>query len=241
MSCSNPKPGIVIPSDSSSTGQKMKFLSGNAQFMTYPELKAKYGDSLVMIPCGVCDNCIEQRTKAWAIRCSLEAGYYTNNCFLTLTYNDKCLPKYGLCKKDLLSFIKHLRNKFGAGIRYYGCGEYGTTTDRAHYHLILFNFFPEDAEKVAMSPFGGFYYKSKSLQSLWKFGFVSVGEVSYNSCAYAERSKVKSVFKNRSDDKLPAPLYINGCYLRNDKRIHSGGGLDYQYYCLFWWRRRCSS
>lgn len=198
MSCSNPRPGILIPSDTSSTGQKMKFLSGNAQFMSYPELKAKYGDSLVMIPCGVCDNCIEQRTKAWAIRCSLEAGYYTNNCFLTLTYNDKCLPKFGLCKKDLHRFIKHLRNKVGAGIRYYGCGEYGSSlnTERPHYHLILFNYFPEDAEKVAVSPFGGFYYKSKFLQSLWKFGFVSVGEVSYNSCAYVARYCQKKIARD---------------------------------------------
>lgn len=196
MSCTNPKPAILVPDDTTTTGKRIKFLSSRDSFLSYPELKEKYGESYVEIPCGKCDSCIEQRTKSWAIRCCLEAGQYKENCFLTLTYNEKCLPKGGLCKKDVFRFIKRLRNYYGAGIRYYGCGEYGSKYDRPHYHIILFNFFPDDAKCVAPGPFGGFYYTSKKLQELWKFGFVSVGDLSYNSCAYVARycnKKIKDI------------------------------------------------
>ena len=198
MSCTNPRAAILIPADNQA-GRKIKFLSRVDSNQSYPELKAKYGDWFVQIPCGKCDSCIEQRTKSWAIRCCLEAQQYKDNCFITLTYNPSSLPKDGLCRSDIKRFIKNLRNEFGPGIRYYGCGEYGTNYDRPHYHIILFNFFPPDAEIVTAGPFGGFYYKSKSLQALWRskskdangnyhsLGFVSVGDLSFNSCAYVAR------------------------------------------------------
>ena len=201
MSCTNPKPAILIPSDASKTGQKIKFLHSFKDAMTYPELKAKYGDMYVEIPCGKCDACVEQRTKSWAIRCCLEAGQYEDNCFLTLTYNPKCVNY--VQKKDIFKFIKALRNKYGAGIRYYGVFEYATESDRPHFHMILFNFFPGDSEIVAPGPFGGFYYKSKELQSLWKFGFVSVGDLSFNSCAYVARYCNKKIKDNGVLHKIP--------------------------------------
>ena len=200
MSCTNPKPAILIPADTK-TGQKIKFLHQFKDAMTYPELRAKYGDMYVEIPCGKCDSCVEQRTKSWAIRCCLEAGQYDDNCFLTLTYSSSCLPY--VSKKDIFKFIKRLRNKYGSGIRYYGVFEYGTMSDRPHFHIILFNFFPGDSEIVAPGPFGGFYYKSKELQSLWKFGFVSIGDLSFNSCAYVARYCNKKIKDNGVIHKIP--------------------------------------
>lgn len=205
MSCNNPKPALLIPDQKSATGQKVKFLRAY-RTDTYYDLQKKYGDSLVLIPCGHCDACIEQRTKSWAVRCCLEAGQYQDNCFVTLTYNQANLPSKGVCKKDVYRFIKNLRNEFGAGIRYFGCAEYGSL-GRAHYHIILFNFFPNDAKCLTQSPYGGFYYSSKSLERLWRtekklkdgkyhqLGFVSVGEVSFNSCAYVARYCQKKIGK----------------------------------------------
>ena len=80
MSCTNPRPAILVPSNLSKTGQRIKFINP-LECKTYPELKAKYGDMYIDIPCGKCLNCIEQRTKAWAIRCTLEAAEYEDNCF----------------------------------------------------------------------------------------------------------------------------------------------------------------
>ena len=205
MSCNNPKPALLIPDEKSTTGQKINFLRP-FRTDTYYDLQKKYGDSLVMIPCGQCEACIEQRTKSWAVRCCLEAAQYDDNCFVTLTYNQANLPSKGVCKKDVQRFIKNLRNEFGAGIRYFGCAEYGSL-GRAHYHIILFNFFPKDAKCLTMSPYGGFYYSSKILERLWRtqkklndgkyhqLGFVSVGEVSFNSCAYVARYCMKKIGK----------------------------------------------
>lgn len=192
MSCTNPKPAILIPG-MNKAGRRIKFL--RAQVGSYADLREKYGADYVEIPCGECESCIEQRVKSWAVRCCLEAAQYEDNCFLTLTYNNRCLPKGGLCKIDIFKFIKRLRNTFGAGIRYYGCGEYGTQTDRPHYHMILFGFWPQDAQLTTFNPYGGYYYVSKKLQDLWPYGFVSVGEVSYNSCAYVARYCQKKLKK----------------------------------------------
>lgn len=193
MSCTDPRPGLLVPANTK-TGRKVKFLSDLLRKCDYANIVEKYGDNFVWIPCGKCDSCIEQRTKSWAIRCTLEAAQYEDNCFLTLTYNNQCVPKGGLQKKEFQKFIKALRNKYGAGIRYFGCGEYGSKYDRPHYHIIVFNFFPKDAEPVKYDAVTQcIYYRSKELQSLWKFGFVSIGEVTYNSCAYVARYCQKKI------------------------------------------------
>lgn len=195
MSCTNPKPALLLLDANSQTGQSIRFLSWTHEgTCSYADLRRKYGKYYVEIPCGKCDSCIEARTKSWAIRCCLEASQYEKNSFLTLTYNDKCKPKGGLCKKDLQRFIKALRNKYGPGIRYFAIGEYGTKFDRPHYHGIFFGFFPDDAELVKYDPITDTkYYRSKELQHLWKFGFISVGEVTFNSCAYVARYCQKKI------------------------------------------------
>lgn len=195
MSCTNPKCAILVDSDTSKTGKKIKFLNWTHEGdRSYVDLKNKYGDSFIEIPCGKCDSCIEARTKSWAIRCCLEAAQYEKNSFLTLTYNEKCKPKGGLCKKDLQKFIKSMRNKYGPGIRYYAIGEYGSKYDRPHYHGIFFGFFPDDAQLCKYDPITDTkYYRSKELQSLWKFGFISVAEVTFNSCAYVARYCQKKI------------------------------------------------
>lgn len=206
MSCTNPKAAILVPDPKSSTGQSIKFCKGYDIGRDYVHLQRKYGDKLIMIPCGECEACIEQRTKSWAVRCCLEAAQYDDNCFVTLTYNPSSLPKEGVILKDVQRFIKNLRNEYGSGIRYFGAAEYGSL-GRAHYHIILFNFFPKDAQCLTLNPYGGFYYKSKSLEKLWRsakklkdgkyhqLGFVSVGDVSYNSCAYVARYCLKKIKK----------------------------------------------
>ena len=74
-----------------------------------------------------------------------EAKLHKENCFITLTYNNNNLPKYkSLVKKELQDFFKRLRKKYGEGIRYYACGEYGPKGKRPHYHAIIFGWKPKD-------------------------------------------------------------------------------------------------
>lgn len=189
MSCTQPLYALRLGALNPVTGkERIKVLPHRAGD-DYFSLCERYGkDRIIPLPCGKCSSCIEARSKSWAIRCLCEASLYEKNCFLTLTYNNKCLPN-GLCKKDLQLFIKRLRDhNLDVQIRYFGCGEYGTHTKRPHYHLIVFGYWPEDAKFECMSNSGdGAFYSSRSLQDIWPFGFISVGECSYASCAYVAR------------------------------------------------------
>lgn len=120
---------------------------------------AQYHDAIeeMSVPCGRCIGCRLEYSRKWAIRCCNEASLYNDNCFVTLTYDDKHLPSNkSLLKRDLQLFLKRLRKKFGEGIRFFACGEYGDETLRPHYHMILFNFSPRDfkpgREKLNLNP-----------------------------------------------------------------------------------------
>jgi len=44
-----------------------------------------------------------------------------------------------LSKKDFQLYMRRLRFDAGKGLKYYVCGEYGTKSNRPHYHAIIFN------------------------------------------------------------------------------------------------------
>ena len=68
-----------------------------------------------------------------------ELTYSPDASFITLTYHDDHLPPNGsLVKEDAVKFMKRLRKSTDIKIRYYLTGEYGDTTQRPHYHAILY-------------------------------------------------------------------------------------------------------
>lgn len=105
------------------------------------------------VPCGKCAECRKAKANEYTVRSYAEYKY-TKNCdgwtyFETLTYNDKCCPKY----RDMLvfnpahfrNFMKRLRiilvrNGFDVAhnLKYYFASEYGGKTHRPHYHVIFF-------------------------------------------------------------------------------------------------------
>lgn len=127
------------------------------------------------------------------MRCVHEASLHDENCFLTLTYDDEHLPPNGsLDKKAFPRFIKRLRRhldrkyKVPPKIKYFHAGEYGSETNRPHYHAILFNYnFPD---KVLYSVRGEYQvYTSDTLDSLWKCGRCEIGSVTFESAGYVAR------------------------------------------------------
>lgn len=97
------------------------------------------------VPCGKCDICRFHKSLEFVSRCQMESQLYdTLPWFVTLTYSPKHLPEYGsLVKSDLQKFLKRFRinlsrSGYSFRFRYFACGEYGSTTERPHYHLILF-------------------------------------------------------------------------------------------------------
>lgn len=153
----------------------------------------------VYLPCGSCLGCKLEHSRQWAVRCLYEASLHENNCFVTLTYDDENLPiDMSLDVNEWQGFMKRLRKKYGEGIKFFHCGEYGDKFGRPHYHGLLFNHDFED--KVLFSEKDGErLYVSESLQSLWKKGFSTVGAVTFKSAGYVARYNLKKVAKRDQD------------------------------------------
>lgn len=151
------------------------------------------------LPCGNCIGCRLERSRQWAVRCMHEASLYEENCFITLTYADAYLPQNKTLKlEDFQNFMKRLRKQYGAGIRFFHCGEYGDEGKRPHYHALIFNFdFPD---KVYFNTRNGYKtYTSFSLDKIWGKGFCEIGEVTTKSAAYVARYSLKKVSGPHSD------------------------------------------
>ena len=153
----------------------------------------------IRIPCGQCAGCRLETSRQWAMRCMHEKQMHNASSFLTLTYSDARLPEGGsLSMDDYQKFMKRLRWKFGDGIRFCGCGEYGDTTRRAHYHILLLNIDFNDRVYHKMSPSGAPLFTSKVLDDLWSddlgnLGHALIGNVDFDSCAYVARYVMKKI------------------------------------------------
>lgn len=173
--------------------------------ITFNPKEANPLEDALQLPCGQCIGCRLERSRQWALRCIHESSLYEKNCFLTLTYSPDMihhLPQFihpetgevfhGLNKRHMVLFMKRLRKKFGEGIRFFQCGEYGEKNGRAHHHCLLFNFdFPD---KVLHTMVNGFpVYKSEILKELWPYGFAGIGNVTFESAAYVARYITKKI------------------------------------------------
>lgn len=171
----------------------------------------------ITIPCQQCVGCRLEYSRQWATRCVLEASQYEHNYFLTLTYNEESLKEYcvrdnlnvdketgevlgvfesiSLVPEHLTKFMKDLREYFRryynhVGIRFFACGEYGSKYSRPHFHIILFNCPIPDLEKL-FNFRGNTYFESDIINNIWSKGFVNIGSVSFESCAYVARYVMK--------------------------------------------------
>ncbi|MFV1885010.1 MAG: hypothetical protein ACMZ7B_11020 [Balneola sp.] len=148
------------------------------------------------VPCGKCGACKTNRRTQWAFRLKQELKVSKNAYFITLTYNDEEIPEtqpdengvihQTLDKKHLTDFIKRLReiqyrDTGLRTIRYYAVGEYGTETDRPHYHIILFNINRQYLNR---------------LSTIWGFGHTHIGTVTEASIYYVAKYHV-----NRNPDE----------------------------------------
>lgn len=150
----------------------------------------------IELPCGHCLACDQNKSNKWTTRIMAESYYYGSSLFLTLTYNDEHIPcnfdgDYTLSKRDIQLFLKRLRKKYPLNdIRYYCCGEYGSTTLRPHYHMILFGFQPSDLVLYKRNGERSLY-TSLDINNLWKNGFAVIGLCTPQSIAYTAKYSTK--------------------------------------------------
>lgn len=145
--------------------------------------------------------------------------------FLTLTYDDDHLFDSSLNYRDLTLFFKKLR-KAGLEFTYVASGEYGDTSARPHFHVLMFyKCYDGDIRNLIMSK--------------WEFGHVYFGEVNEKSIRYVVTDIMvmeSCIGKYRkATDKEKSLLGCskvlekhNGEVLRAPRLFYSKGiGLDY--------------
>lgn len=138
-----------------------------------------------------------------AVRCMHEAQLHDQNCFITLTYSNSNLPEgHTLVKRDWQLFMKRLRKRLNKPVRYMHCGEYGDETLRPHYHACLFGV-DFSADRYPHESKNGYtLYRSPTLEAIWGLGFVTIGELTFESAQYVARYVLKK--RNTADYKKAA-------------------------------------
>lgn len=145
-----------------------------------------------VFPCGHCLDCRIGKAREWSARLLHELSYWQKAVFVTLTYEDDFLPAKGsLRKKDLQNFFKRLRKYSNTKIKYYACGEYGSKTNRPHYHAIIFGLGQSKEDKAF-------------IKDCWRYCQWSnfsdkkaFGTVTYDSCRYVS----DYIFKKYNGEK----------------------------------------
>lgn len=168
--------------------------------------------------CGKCIHCRKKRSTELASRCVLHASLYQQNCFLTLTYDEK---KEGynneFSYRDIQTFKKRLREcvrrETKSTIEIFNVHEYGKN-GKKHWHLIVFNWCPTD-RKIFTYSNGLPLSTSESLQRLWPHGFSTIGDVSEASAMYQSQYMEKD-FRNQ-----------NAANSKKSHSKHSGIGKPY--------------
>lgn len=153
-----------------------------------------YKKGIKKFECGSCPECLQKKSRLWALRCSMEAK---NNVgmMITLTYDTYVYNAQGqiigerlpddmsLSKKDAQNFIKRLRAKFpDKKIKYLLTAERGKRTNRPHYHALIFGLVFDDLVKYKKSKRGNIIYRSKTLEKIWQGGKEKKGGICTVDC-----------------------------------------------------------
>ena len=160
-------------------------------FYKKDEIKQEY----MALPCGKCPACLKRRASGWSFRLVKEEERNNSALFVTLTYDTEHVPItrngfMNLDKTDLQKFFKRLRKRCYEKVRYYAVGEYGSKTQRPHYHIILFNATPlavENSWKINDIPIGSIH-----------IGHVTEASIGY-TLKYMEKQRI--IPMHRNDDR----------------------------------------
>lgn len=182
MSCYSPLAAVLV-------------LRGKRRSISFDRKALGQGISL---PCGRCIGCRLERARQWATRLVHEAKMHGESSFITLTYDEKSLPRVSgkptLSKDDCQLFMKRLRKELEPKrIRFFLCGEYGEKMGRPHYHAIIFGEGFSD-KKPLLGQSGEFTrWTSETLTRVWGKGRTEGGDVSFDSAMYVANYATKKI------------------------------------------------
>lgn len=165
------------------------------------------------LPCGHCDQCLGRRSADWGTRLMHEARLHADCHFVTFTYTDEALAKFGwsLVEKHMQDMWKRLRKAVApAKLRYCYCGEYGDRFGRPHFHAIIFGLALSDLEIHGKNDRGEFLYTSAFLTGVWGHGMVVIGEVTRESCQYVASYALKNGYEDSKNRGWPIVDAVTG-------------------------------
>lgn len=204
-----------------------------------------YAAELQRIPCGQCLECRLKKAKEWCYRILIESKQYPEDeCwFLTLTYDEYSLDssyirdyldtttgvvraRYALHPKDHQDFMKRLRvsaARLGLEkkLRFFACGEYGGSTERPHFHCIIFGLpfklpsllqsdVPELDLKLYKKRVDHPLYNNDWLSKVWGKGFVTISPLTAETAAYCARYCLKTKLGLQYQEECEAQDLIDG-------------------------------
>lgn len=122
----------------------------------FPTLLVLPGQKPVLTHCSRCKGCLARKKLIWANKIDLERLGWSHSHFITLTYDDGHLSYVdaptaerpdrklaSVSRRDIDLFTRRLsinlkRSGFTERYAWYLCAEYGSSTLRPHYHMVLF-------------------------------------------------------------------------------------------------------
>lgn len=215
--------------------EKIKYITKQKEFRSIRD-GTLY--NLIQIPCGKCIGCRMTAAQDKTTRIMLEAERHKHNYFITLTYDDIYLPmirhteerilystgeylgKFEIIeptleKNALQDFLKRYREFFRRnygedGIKFFYAAEYGDTTKRPHYHLIIM----QDVEipdllRHSKSKTGYEMYNSGIVEKFWEKGFAPIEIANYANIAYTARYVLKKAITKWDDQDKRIKEYTN--------------------------------
>ena len=147
-------------------------------------------------------------------------------------YNDGTWIDGSLAPDDVTKFIHDIRQYFKRekgidGIRYFYCGEYGETTKRPHYHMILYGA-PLDLSQNYDYHIKNYqeHWKNPLIDKYWKHGMHDIANVEWSCCAYVARYTMKKL----NDEPKSDEWYANQGKLKEFVRMSRMPGIGMNYY-----------
>lgn len=193
-------------------------------------LKATSTQDQIPLNCGKCPYCKKRRVSSWEFRLLKEEEISSSSHFITLTYDTRHVPitenkLLTLSKRDVQLFMKRLRKFQKEKIKYYAVGEYGSTNNRPHYHIIMFNLNDVDYIQKAWTA------KERCSSNVSQIGTIHIGSVSGNSIAYTCKyiAKQGRIPMYKGDDRIPEFSLMSNGLGKNILPLRWSDGIELTY------------
>lgn len=199
------------------------YIKEQIDLYNYKAVKSNMNHRIIQVPCNHCYACKLNKSAQKATEATLESYYYSDNYFITLTYDNENLPyKQEIQIKernsdDIITYFndsdlhptlipehiktfnnslrKHFERLGHTGIKVIYCGEYGEETERPHYHEILINcpINPKYFYDFHIDTNFKTHWKTKEISDIWGKGMIDVAESEWSTVAYVARYCMKGI------------------------------------------------